>query len=104
MSKLINAPSSRARRRSGRSLVARWAIASAGASGLNCEYRAEILTDRYNREKLRVFPEQIRVTRCIFISLVFAHNSFAQNIHGEADFFCPPLAQCRYDFMRISSR
>src|SRR5262249_29320918 len=41
--------------------------------------------------------------RCMFIRLGFAHNSFAQNIHGEADFLRPPLAQCRYDVIPISS-
>src|SRR4029453_2766049 len=87
MSKLINAPSSRARRRSGRSLVLRWAIASAGAAGLICEYRAEILPDRLTTGK----------------TPAFATNTFAQNVAGEADFWGPPLAQLRDDVTRISS-
>jgi hypothetical protein len=72
----------------------------------------------YDREKLGIFSErigpvlclarqlfqQIRVTPCIFIRLGFAYDSFAQNVDGKADFSCSPSAQCRYHFIRISSR
>ena len=67
MSKLTKAPSSRARRRIGRSFDARCAMASAGAAGLICEYSAEILTERFTTGKSSEFlpsgSDQPRVSR-----------------------------------------
>ena len=51
----------------------------------------------------RQFLQQVHVPRRIFVRLRFAHDRFAQNIHGESDFFFTPLAQCRYDVIGISS-